>query len=525
MAIKYRKYAVWLAVFHSFLTLIYKDVFFDSNTRFVLFCRIMATFVLVGFYLLVFWCYSNRHEEFVRKFLMWGCIYFLILLALFLCVYPGSWRGGDEFVILSKIKNGIVDFWHHYITYIFWGISLVLIPLPAAIPFAQMLISCMITAYIMAMIQTQLGSRKPNLVMLIYFLPFITLPVLDSIFYPMRMTLYAFLELLLIFKLYIFVREGGDYNKKAVLAISLLTAIVSVWRTEGFFWVLIVGIIFSFSTSLGDIKRKMIWIMFTAILTVGIYAPQSVGIAKSKAKEYKFTGMIEQIVPLIEEEMSENTDSHLLRTIDRVLSVDVINAGIDKNWDGTKIYWSHKELGNGTLIRDNYTNIDYKNFWEAYLKLVVKHMRGFIKERCDIFLKSMPGTTLSGIFNIYESDQSRHLSFANDYVANKPINTSLRMEVLRFMAAERLSSDFRFLIWCVIPQIIGAFLATIWNIKKRRWLFALLSCSLWWRAGIVFLTAPASYFMYYFSIYLIGLFWGFFGLGNKINDLLIRKRL
>ena len=168
----------------------------------------------------------------------------------------------------------------------------------------------------------------------------------------------------------------------------------------------------------------------------------------------------------------------------------------------------------GELIRSEYTEEEYYQFMMAYIKLVTKRLGQFLSERIDNFLNSMPGTTLKEVPDIYESSMDRHTVFKS-YVGNLPLNQKLRMCVLRLLAADFMPYMMRFLIWCVIPQIIGTMLATVICFWKKNYSMMILISSVWIRALLVFFTAPASYFMYYFSIYLIGLFWGIYWLCSK----------
>lgn len=513
---KHKILAILLAAIHILCSLFYESVFFLQRTTFVSLCRVMTFILLFFVYLSIIYIWVNRRKTRIKSGVIWGGVYLIILMALFLCVYPGSWRGGDEFVILSTVKAGALNYWHHYLTYIFYTISLILIPVPAAVPFFQMLISSAVVGYILSWIQEE-NSHRNYFAVLICFLPFVTLPVLDSIFYPMRMTVYAFLELLVHFKIYRFTQEK-KISCVEMCTFSIIIGIVSVWRTEGIFYIIIACIIIFFCQKI-DKQKRIQWGGFTLLCCIIIYLPQGLGrsnMVEGNASNYNITAVIRQIVPLIDAEIDNNSTSNLIDDVDRVLSVNVIAAGLEKGWDGTSLYWKYKELGQGELIRTGYNEDDYVKFEQAYIKLILKYKSIFASERMEVFMKSMPGVTLQSVPAIFESQSNRHIQFRENNFANTPLNKSLRMEVLRFLAAEKLPPKVRFLIWCVIPQILGAIVISAISVFRRDATTCLLACAIWGRALIVFLTAPASYFMYYFSVFLIGLFWFCYWLEKKL---------
>ena len=107
--------------------------------------------------------------------------------------------------------------------------------------------------------------------------------------------------------------------------------------------------------------------------------------------------------------------------------------------------------------------------------------------------------------NLYDSDEDM-LFNRNDSKAIFGYKT--RQSILGIIEGrsgnnERSNIIYRILSNFLIPMLfIG--IIFVWSILKRNLFYFLLSGMLIGHICIVFLTAPASYFMYYFNVYLCG---------------------
>ena len=160
-----------------------------------------------------------------RRYVRNALIYFVINLAVLLLVWPGIWRM-DEFGILNSATLLLPVFWQNYLTSLFYVFSLMLIPAPAGIVIVQCACISLLAGYVITWFEKGFGRLG-----LLSFIPFLFFPVLDSNLYPMRMSLYAFLELSLV----ILLLETRQQSEKLAKCI-LLAAVVTVWRTEAVYY-------------------------------------------------------------------------------------------------------------------------------------------------------------------------------------------------------------------------------------------------------------------------------------------------
>ena len=293
-------------------------------------------------------------------------------------------------------------------------------------------------------------------------------------------------------------------NDCIAIKLSILTAIVSVWRTEGIIYILIIPIICIILFRKKYHSSRFMGYML--IIFVCFFIPQNVGSKiQNNNSEYKFTAIMNQIIPLIVEEQKHDLESNDLEDIDQVMSIAAVNEGGKKfNWDANKIYWRQSELSE-KLIRNNYTKEEYNRFLLAYVKLTFKYPKVFLKERVKVFSNSMPGVTLSSVPDIYHSLDSKHIYFVNNYPLNNPVLPKMRLKVIDILRCGSLPENIRSCIWNVlIPMTIMCIISIVLFVKKE-WIYILISLVVLSRFILVFLTAPASYFMYYYSIYVVSL--------------------
>ena len=94
---------------------------------------------------------------------------------------------------------------------------------------------------------------------------------------------------------------------------------------------------------------------------------------------------------------------------------------------------------------------------------------------------------------------------------SKPINVSIKYNITRgllFLDKNDHVSPLGRVFWSVIPAIILVGVALITSAVRRQWAWVLIFSLIMVRAAILFLTAPAHYFMYYLPVFISGLFIG-----------------
>lgn len=440
----------------------------------------------------------NREEK-LCSYLRFAGIYFCVMFVFFLMAYPGIWRH-DEFGILSQAAGFNPVFWQNYLTSVFYIFSLMLVPVPAAVVFMQIVINSLITGYILYKCREQFGRSRWVYWM---YLPFLLFPVIDSNLYPMRMSVYAFLELFLLARLLFFKLEKRRFKKSDYLAFGLLGAVVCVWRSEAVYYMLWFPIVFLvLFWKETDRREKLLFSVSVICCSILLFLPQAAGNKLTAGDNYEITSLVLPIVPLIEKADEEN-QAELIEVVDQVLDVGIIREGARNGWNGIQIFWN-----NSDLIRKEYTKEEYSEFKSAYYSLIVKYPFVFLKERFDTFLHS-DGLLMDSTQLFSSMENENYINFRSQYAGNGPIFEKLRSRVISVLECRSFEDYNQLTFWYGIvwnfffPAAILV-LTVFWLLFKRRFGYAFLLGSAAAKLPLIFLTAPSRLFMYYYSVYLIG---------------------
>lgn len=506
---KLNKVCVIISCIHwllSFFTdrLIFSYVAFDFHETILALKSIvmlLAKFVffpvLIVFWQLIYWLIKKADRRFVRFFVIYGAIQIMLLLL----TWPGIWRI-DEFGILSSACKLHPFFWQNYITSVFYIYALMLVPVPAGVIMAQMFVNSLIAAYIASHTEQLLWERTSKWGYLL-LLPFLFFPVLDSNLYPMRMSVYAFLELYVLFLLFEMAYDKRMDAAKLVQVV-LFGAIVAVWRTEGIYYLVMLPILI---TIIFWGNRKRAWFRNVVIsfcaLTLLLFGVQAVGGRLTSGNSYDLTSVVLPVVPLIERAYEEDSAEaeQLLAQIDKVLSVEEAYKGAKAGKNGIGLFWSNEKF-----IRD-YTNKEYAAFKHAFYQLVLRYPGTFLKERMTCFAGST--TLLNNTTELFTKEGNQNYDTFRTYPLSGPIHNETRTSVIKMLEL-RSAEDYNKtltaygIVYSHIIPIVLLVAAIIICLVKKRGIYSLLLLAPCCKVPLIFLTAPSRLFMYYYSVYLIG---------------------
>lgn len=440
----------------------------------------------------------NREER-LCLFLRFAGIYFLVMLLFLLAVYPGIWRN-DEFGILAQAAALNPVFWQNYLTSIFYIFSLMLIPVPAGVVVMQLVINSLITGYLLLQCYEQFGRSRWTFFM---YLPFLLFPVIDSNLYPMRLSVYAFLELFLLARLLFFKLEHRRLKKMDYLAFALLGAVVCVWRSEAIYYMVWLPVVFAILFwKETDRREKLLFAVCVFLCSVLFYLPQTVGNKLTAGDNYEITSFVLPIVPLTAQ-AAEDGQTELVAAVDGVLDVGIIEEGIQNGMNGIQIFWNKPEL-----IRKEYTKEDFTKLKAAYYSMIRKYPLVFLKERWDTFLHS--NGLLMDTTQLFSSTENENfIHFRSSYAGNGPISEGLRKQVISVLEC-RSQNDYNQLkksyglVWNFFFQAAVLVLSVLGLLLKKQFGYAFLLGSAAAKLPLIFLTAPSRLFMYYYPVYLIG---------------------
>lgn len=451
--------------------------------------------------------FEQKKETKTKNEIIISAIYFIILISTLLLIWPGAWSW-DDIVILRNAASYELTPWQHFFTGLLHVLSLQTIPIPSGVMIMQSLIAAFIVGYCVSNLSMIYGKNKTQIRILQIFLIMITLlpPVIMYILAGFRMGMYSYIELLLITEMIIIYKEQKKLTIKDIIKISFLTIIISAWRTEGIYYPIFMLILY-YILGKKVISKKMaiISILIVMIFNIAVGKINNIMIGNNN---YSITATTESVTALVRNSTEE--DKQELEIIDKVIDVQFLKD--NPKMSAEKAYWEKD------VVRE-YSDEEYSNYLKAYIKLALRHPDTVIKAMWEMFVKSGSGfgenseqTTRSmfpGTIKIYkfgENAWSRWNSVTSRVEKyKKPLNLELRETVIRFLCGSNSENKLTIIhniFWNLFIPFILILFSLIYKLIKKEWFMVFLILAVIARIPIIFLTAPAPYFMYYLSTYL-----------------------
>lgn len=480
--------------------------------------KVLHLFFLYVLFLKTYNIFSEKKSENGKKRLKYFVLCFSILLFFLIIVWPGTWSW-DDIIILQNISH--LDFtpWQHFFSGLFYLLCLETIPIPAGVILIQVLIISLLESSILSKIETMYKKNLIVILMIIFFLPPLTLYALSGF----RMGLYSFLELYLLIQMLYLYKMKTNISSAHIFDISLITIIVATWRTEGIYYILILPLFFLLFCR-SKINKKAIIIASTVviILTVSIMKLNNYMIGNNN---YSLTSTINSTSELVK----KAKDKDLIKKIDKVLDTKYILENQDYN--GEEYFWS------GKVVKE-FTDKEYKEYLKAYVILSLKYPDKVIKSMWDIFFIGGNGigekgkqATRNMLYGSGTTDQLfdentqtfEHWSkIPSNY--KSPIFKNVRKKSILLLGGTNHERNIGFthmLFWNYLIPIALILICIIVGIVKKDWIKVFLLFAIISRVFLLFIASPAPYFMYYLSVYLCGYVFfvlTFIELKNAINN-------
>lgn len=496
---------------------IHSIAFYDADKNIILFrilhwCGIYFTLYIVKEFV------AKWREIEVQRRLCWSIIFGLIVGWVFLFVWPGTWSWDDVFIYTSALNYDLYP-WQHFLTSIFHIMSLQLIPLAGGVVCVQICIASLIAGEcIVSVVECiELRGIKRVVAEILLLVSMLSLPVVTYLFSGFRMGIYSYLELLYLSKIFCFMRREKCITKKELIFIIILTVLVSSWRTEGIFYLVILPIIIYMLYQKRSITKKQgIGVIVSAILLtlfINGYNNKLIG-----DNDYSITATIVPVVAILRDERAQLTQEEL-EELERVINLDVVKQN--------EIFKA-EELFYMGLVRDNYTKQEYYNYLKTYAKIIMKNPDTALQSMKEIFLqtagvkfidnrtlqRTVVVNTAGGTLRLYDNHTMHSRSFLQMKIPMKYpiISEESRNNAILKMAC--INSDgtvrpFYYVCWNLIIPLILVMICIIGTIVKRNKILFIILTSIVIRALILFFTSCAPYIMYYISVYLLAYFWSF----------------
>ncbi|MCR4690945.1 MAG: hypothetical protein K5739_06355 [Lachnospiraceae bacterium] len=479
-----------------------RKIFQLTQDKYMFYAVLKAAFLclLLWIWKLIFKTAANllKGHPGTKVRIFYGSIYTVILFLALLLTWPGIWRT-DEFGILGNVVAVQIYWWQHFLTSLFYFFSFMIIPNPVGAIVIQVLICGCGFGYIAETVSRRTGKKAMGAIMLI---PFCIPSVIMFQIYPMRITLYALLELVLLLYLYEhasdivhtgYIGHVGDMNRAdnmeavgnwQIILLAVATAILATWRSEGIYYILLLPLWFLilFRKKRIGIRKLILYLFVSFGLFTAIYAMQSVGIHKDRNDAYEMTAYA-QSLPVLLRSAAADGDTEGIAIAEKIVDVQaVMNAK-----EGIESFWA------GDMTTKEYSPEEFKAFKKQFITWVFRYRNAFIKERIHTMLTSREQT--KSTVNLHDSSNIQFVYFLMTFRHVDPINSDLRDQIITFMEQK---------VFCLfeIPAAIMA-VVFVWCLLRKREAWMLIGMILI-RIPLVLLTAPDNYFMYYYPFYLTG---------------------
>lgn len=452
--------------------------------------------ILLLVILMMFFWFLPR-LTFLKTRYFWAFV--VVFGIVFALLYPGTWLGSDLALIYDKAIT--CDFFYHlnYLTTLFYIISFMLVPLPVAPIIFEMLLAVAAFAYVADKTRGAFGLKKCY--GWVIMMPLLLTHTIFYVLYPNRPILLGLMVLVLLATLFCDgYTKRKTCSKLKLATIILLTAIASNIRSESVYLIVAVPVLF-FATGYIKVTGKSMLkygaAFFLAFLALA--APQKIYEIGQTAYERQSRNLPSYISPLslmLNGEIGI-TDEEII-AIDRVLDVKSMKEHASK-YD-VPCMWNEDNC-----VR-TFDSGEYDEFKKAALSVVWRNKKSFLNAKFQVFEASM-ALKEADPFTTYELfDDGGKYELANVDIGPL-VDSGVRRKlyaIIEGRSENSLIDSLNRVVGNLLVPILAVVVGGVYLAVKKRWAQAWISAMVVLSAAVVFLTAPAAYFMYYFYVYLWG---------------------
>lgn len=467
----------------------------EKNIISLHFYSFLGSIVLTLILFFVTYLIINRKNKkvFIKHFLIYFCLMALILLL----IWPGIFKG-DEFYTLSFLTNMYeFPYFQHYFTAIFYAVSLSITPMLGGITLLQIFIISIIVAYIMSHIEQELKvNRKIYLLYIILLLP----PVIDNNMFPLRSSLISYIFMLMLFHLIFYCK---DFKNRRILYAEILASVIVVWKTEFIYLPFIIFIFYIlFHKGKIDCKKLVLSSTMIVILIIGLNIPQ-----KQDKDPYILTAVLNPLsVMLKSDNVRESLNEKEISKIENVIS-------IDKLIEFSSYYNipSYNQIENRTKLTDE----EIKEFFKAYISIVLKNPKEFLSARMKTYMatnfssKTDPANHTENENPSYQWNLLYQNStyFIDNFKCSKSfLNTDTKKKIISTILL-RNTEDYspnklNNIFYNVTPPLLIGFVMLLFYWFKKNYKMTMIYLICMAQFVLIFITAPAIFWMYYVVLYI-----------------------
>ncbi len=488
---KYRKVQVEYVIAGILLmyTFFSENVMLTGNTNYIVWGGVKIALVLFSISFIKELKKVFYHKNSKRIFMIL-ITYSFINIIVFRLIYPGNWCG-DELWMLPNVTGYYIVSAQHWLTACFYIASFMLFPSPIGVYILFQAVILYILMYVLRIFSDRLNNKKYVWGIL---LSLCTGNVLLYNFYPLRCSIYGWFLILL------FVSVFMD-EERAVYKIITSSVLICSLRSEGMIWLFVIGGIMLIRKS----KINQIRIMAIIVALSGIIIKYQNRSFSGAYGDYNLmTAVLDPMKELAQKEYHmAGRKSELLEDMDDTIDVDVL---LHNSGSGMGVFFAHYE----ELFRNDKPAIA-PDFIKAHLRLIVKYPLVFLNERKTTFIHTMKQTSLilcNNTQSAFADDEKEPYVYVKHFNGFHVKNSNLRTNTLDCLSLKNCNPFVRQICTGLFLPACFVWIGICSMGKKRKWDELIFLTGIWLYTAVVILTMPGMEFMYFYPVYLFGMFYG-----------------
>lgn len=454
--------------------------------------------VYIGIFFVIYFIVTKNQTFFrlLKEFL----IYFIPMFFLLLCTWPGIFKG-DEFYVLKAVRSLTFSPAQTGITSLFYIACLRFFPSMGSIAFFQIVIICCIYAYLFYELKVVYPGRNLILCRIVCFL----LPVLDGNLFTLRATLVGWI-FLLIMCICLFAWKKQRLSLQQLLVISLLCGLIIAWRSEYIYLLLFLPLAVKFVYK-KSLKQVILCFLVILVSFQCFNIPNKIALQGSN--KYPISLVINPLGNILaQDDIRGETAYDDIMTVNELIDVQALRRhpsvrNISQYWNIPDILPEDQRnefmAASIRLILNNFDDFLYYR-WQTFL-----HTNGCVPD--EINHPTAPTSETIYTLTYYGEDYKNNYYFMQAPFGETVRNTVIDLLSCRNYTENNIKTNVLYpVFYNCIPTFIIAFACMILCLVKKKFVPAGILFSTGVQVALIFLTAPAMFFMYYFCFYLAGYF-------------------
>jgi hypothetical protein len=494
----------FLVVLFSYFT--QKNFFTHDNSQFqwILFSKIVLFLVIFFFTFFI-----QRRIEYYRKngFQKSDRVFYVFFFGFslwFMFWLIGLWPGflmTDTYATLYQVKILSFDSWFSYLHPLMYLILYYIFPSPIIIPIFQILLTSFIFAWILKLIYKK-GVLLWIILIFIVILG-ISIPIIVNTIFYTRDTIFGLLHLWIAVYLFDILLEK-KYSQLARINKILLWSVLiflSIYRSDGFPLLLLIPLLLIITKQI-DTKQVLNLILSVSLIffVTSVVIPKILKVHNLN-KSYGLTLIMNPLGYIIQNDYFSRDKDRDRVIMSKVLDVEKVKQ-LSNPYE-IPAYWAR-------AWKPETAEADYANLNSLFIELTKNNLPLFISNRIYCFSASTSLNDKGFLYvDIREKDSGAEVHnipttslFFKNFTPKLYNCLSNLLNSTTIYKGAILSG--RFLYWNFMPHLLIIILTML--------LYPYIPCTaassliIFYRVPILFLTAPASQFKYFYSLYLFGFF-------------------